>query len=340
MDSGKANRDFFGDHIAGRTGADREDVLLGPTYGADFGAVTVGDRVLALAADPVFVLRDLGLERAAWYAFHICVSDVALSGLPPAHLAVDLNLPPGTDPATFDAIWDVFDREARALGTSLTTGHTGTYEGCTFPTVGGATAIAVGDPDDVVLPTGASPGDRVVVTKGPAVESAGLLAVLFGDDLPLEAAVVDAASERFEEVSVVEDALTAAAAGDVTAMHDATERGLANGFHELAAASDVRLAVERDAVPFGPGVREVCDYFEMDPWTASSEGTVVLTVDPDSAGDVLAALHAGGIRAADVGVVEPGAGVTVDGDPLPEPESDPLWAAYQTGRERFGVDSD
>jgi hydrogenase expression/formation protein HypE len=335
MDDGKASREFFADHVAGRTGADRADVRLGPTYGADFGVVDVGGRVLALATDPVFVLRDLGVERAAWFAFHICVSDVALSGLPPAHLSVALNLPRGTSTETFDDIWTVFDREARELGASITTGHTGTYEGCSFPTVGGATALAVGDPADLVVPTGARPGDRVVVTKGPAIESVGMLGVLFGDDLPLADEVVAAAEARFDEASPVEDALTAAAAGDVTAMHDATERGLANGLHELAAASDVALAVERDQVPVGAGVREVCEYFEMDPWTASSEGTVVLTVAPDDADAVLGALDSAGIRAADVGVVAEGSGVTADGDPLAEPESDPLWPAYQAARERF-----
>jgi hydrogenase expression/formation protein HypE len=335
MDDGKASREFFADHVAGRTGAERADVRLGPTYGADFGVVDVGDQVLALATDPVFVLRELGVERAAWFAFHICVSDVALSGLPPAHLSVALNLPPGTSTETFDDIWEVFDREARDLGASITTGHTGTYEGCAFPTVGGATALAVGDPADLVVPTGARPGDRVVVTKGPAIESVGLLGVLFGDDLPLSDQVIAAARTRFDEASPVHDALTAAAAGDVTAMHDATERGLANGLHELAAASGVSLAVERERVPVGAGVREVCEFFGMDPWTASSEGTVVLTVAPDDVDAVLGALDSAGIRAADVGSVETGAGVTVDGDPLAEPESDPLWPAYQAARERF-----
>lgn len=342
MDSGKASRRFFDEYVAGRTGAERADVRLGPTYGADFGVVDVADRVVALATDPVFVLRDLGLERAAWFAFHVCVSDVALSGLPPAHLAVNFNLPPGTSDETFDAVWSVFDREARDLGTSLTTGHTGTYEGCAFPTVGAATALAVGDPGDLVVPTGARPGDRVVVTKGPAVETTGLLGVLFGDHLPLEESAVEAARQRFWDASPVRDALTAAAAGDVSAMHDATERGLANAFHELAAASGVSLAVERDAVPVAPGVREVCEYFEMDPWTASSEGTVVLTVAPGDAARVVDALGGEGIPAADVGVVAERGGfpgdepVTVDGDPLAEPESDPLWPAYQAARERFG----
>lgn len=335
MDDGKASGAFFDEYIAGRTGADRDDVLLGPTYGADFGAVDVGGRVVALATDPVFVLRELGIERAAWFAFHICVSDVALSGLPPAHLAVDLNLPPGTSAETFDEIWAVFDREARDLGASLTTGHTGTYEDCAFPTVGGATALAVGERDDLVFPTGAEPGDRVVVTKGPAVETTGLLGVLFGDDLPIGEAAAAAARERFDDASPVRDALTMAAAGGVTAMHDATERGLANGFHELAAASGVGLAVERDAVPVLPGVDAVCEHFGMDPWTASSEGTVIAAVDPDSVDGVLAALDEEGVPAADVGVVEAGAGVTVDGDPLPEPDADPLWPAYQTASERF-----
>lgn len=347
MDSGKADRAFFEAHVFERTGADRDDVRLGPTYGADFGAIDVGGRVVALASDPVFVLRDLGIERAAWYAFHVCVSDVALSGLPPTHLAVDLNLPPGTADETFDAVWSVFDREARDLGIGIVTGHTGTYEGCAFPTIGGATALAVGDPDDVVYPTGARPGDRVVVTKGPAVESAGMLAVLFGDDLPLDEGVVDAARARFDEATPVRDALTAAAAGGVTAMHDATERGLANGFHELAAASGVRFAVERDGVPVGDGVREVCEYFDIDPWTASSEGTVVMTVAPGSVARVLDALSSEDIRAAEVGVVESGPGssagntepaVTVDGSALPEPDADPLWGAYETGLERFGAE--
>jgi hydrogenase expression/formation protein HypE len=336
MDDGKAGRTFFESYVAGRTGADREDVRLWPTYGADFGAVDVGDRVVALATDPVFVLRELGLERAAWFAFHVCVSDVALSGLPPGHLAVDLNLPPSTSTETFDRIWAVFDREARNLGTSLTTGHTGTYEGCAFPTVGGATALAIGDPEDLVLPTGARPGDQVVVTKGPAVETTGLLGVLFGDGLPIAEADAAAARERFDDASPVRDALTMTAAGEVTAMHDATERGLANGFHELAAAGQVGLTIDRNAVPVLPGVAAVCEHFEMDPWTASSEGTVVATVAPDSVEDVLAALNDEGIPAAAVGRVESGSGVTVDGEALPEPTADPLWPAYQRAREEYG----
>jgi len=338
MDPGKVDRAFFEQYISPRLGADRADVRLGPAHGADFGVIDVGEQVVALATDPVFVLRDLGLERAAWFAFHIVLSDVALSGLAPTHLSVDFNLPPETPDATFETIWTVFDREARDLGVSVVTGHTGAYAGTAFPTIGGATGIAVGDPADLVVPTGATPGDRVVVTKGPAVETTGVLATVFGDHLDLPAETVSAARDRFEETTPVYDALTAAAAGPVTAMHDATEGGIDNALVELAGASGVGMAVERDRFPVGAGVLDLCAYFDVDPWVASSEGTVIVTVAPEGTDAVLAALESEGIRAAAVGEVTEGQGVQVDGQVLEAPERDPFWPAYERAREEFGVD--
>lgn len=328
---------FFEEHVYPSLGAARDDVRLGPTHGADFGVVDVGERAVAMATDPVFVLRELGLERAAWFAFHIVVSDAALSGIPPSHLSVDLNLPPETSPEAFGRLWSVFDREARDLGIAIATGHTGAYAGCAWPTVGAATTLAVGDPADLVLPTGAEPGDRLVCTKGPAIETTGILSVLYGDALDLDDETARAGKARFEEVSPVRDALVAAAAGPVTAMHDATERGIDNALHELAAASGVRLSAERERFPFAPGVREVCDAFGLDPWVSSSEGTVLLTVRPDDVDGVLGALADEGIRAADVGRVETGSGVRMDGAPLAEPSRDPLWDAYERGKEEYGV---
>jgi hydrogenase expression/formation protein HypE len=336
LDPGKVGADVFAERLAGRFGAERADVRLGPTHGADFGVVDVGDRALVVATDPLFVLRELGVERAAWFAFHVAVSDAALSGLAPTHLALDWNLPPGADLEEFERVIEVFDREARDLGASVVAGHTGAYEGCAYPTVGGATALAVGDPADLVLPTGAAPGDRLLVTKGPAVEAVGTLALRFGDRLDLPAEVVTAARERFAEASPVRDALTAAAAGPVTAMHDATERGVDNALHELAAVAGVRLVAERERFPVASGVREVCEHLGIDPWSASSEGTVVLTVSADGAEAVLEALRAEGIRAAAVGRVEAGQGVSMDGTPLPVPEADPFWPAYARLREREG----
>ncbi|MHB9288651.1 AIR synthase family protein [Halobacteriales archaeon Cl-PHB] len=335
-DLGKADRAFFDEYVYPHLGADREDVRLGPQHGVDFGVVDVADSVLALATDPVFVMPSLGFDRAAWFAVHILLSDVAVSGIPPTHLSVDLNLPPEMTDEQFEQLWATFDAEAREFGVSIATGHTGRYEGCNYPMVGGGTAIAVGDPDDLVRPDGARVGDRVVVTKGPAIEATGLLANRF--ESLMEGAVpeddIQAATARFDDMSPVRDALTAAAAGPVTAMHDATEGGVYGGLAEMARAAGVGIAIETDRVPVQPGVMAACDFFDVDPWIAISEGTLLASVDPAGVDAVLDALEREGIPAADVGEVVEGSGLVADGEAV-EPGRDPFWAAFAEHLERL-----
>ena len=327
---GKADRDFFDQYIYPHLGADREDVTLGPQHGVDFGVVDVGGQALAMATDPVFLMPSLGFERAAWFAFHVLVSDVAVSGLEPSYLSVDFNLPPEITDAQFQTVWETFDAEARDLDISVVTGPTARYAGCNYPMVGGATTMAVGEHDDLIRPDGARPGDRVVVTKGPAIEATGLLSIQFEalmDDVDPD--TVEAAKDRFYDMSPIEDALTAAAAGGVTAMHDATEGGVYGGLFEMARAAGVGIEIESDRVPIQPGVIEACEFFDIDPWISISEGTLLATVDPDSVQGVLDALAAADVPAADVGRVAEGSGLTVDGEAVAHPGQDPFWAAFE-----------
>ena len=328
---GKVDRDFFDEYIYPNLGADREDVALGPQHGVDFGVIDVGGRAVALSTDPVFVMPSLGFERAAWFAFHILMSDVAVSGLPPTHLSIDFNLPPEITNEEFRTVWETFDQEARELGVSVVTGHTGRYAGCNYPMVGGATAVSVGDFDDLVRPDGATVGDRIVVTKGPAIEATGLLSIQFESLMAeeLDAATIEDATDRFYDMSPVRDALTAAAAGPVTAMHDATECGIYGGLYEIARAAGVGVELETDRVPVQPGVHEACDFFDIDPWISISEGTLLAAVDPDGVDSVLAALESEGIPAADAGEVVEGSGLVVDGEPTDHPGVDPFWGTFE-----------
>ncbi|MGQ5515876.1 AIR synthase family protein [Halococcus saccharolyticus] len=328
---GKVDREFFDSHIYPRLGADRDDVRLGPQHGVDFAVIDVGDRTVVTATDPVFVMPSLGFERAAWFAFHVLMSDVAVSGIQPTHLSIDLNLPPEITDEEFEQVWKTFDAEATELGVNVVTGHTGRYAGCTYPMVGGGTVLGVGDPADLVRPDGARPGDRVLVTKGPAIEATGLLSIQFEELMrhDLAADEIAAATDRFDDMSPVRDALTAAAAGPVTAMHDATECGVFGGLYEMARAGGVHLDVETDSIPVQPGVEAACEFFDIDPWIAISEGTLLLTVAPEGVDSVLAALDDEGIPAAEAGVVSEGSGVTVDGEEINHPERDPFWATFE-----------
>ena len=334
---GKIDRDFFDEYIYPNLGAEREDVALGPQHGVDFGVVDVGERAVAMASDPVFVMPSLGFERAAWFAFHILMSDVAVSGLAPTHLSVDFNLPPEITDEEFRTVWETFDEEAHELGVSVVTGHTGRYAGCNYPMVGGATAVSVGDFDDLVRPDGAEVGDRLVVTKGPAIEATGLLSIQFESLMAetLDDATIEDATDRFYDMSPVRDALTAAAAGPVTAMHDATECGIYGGCYEMGRAAGVGVELETDRVPVQPGVREACDFFGIDPWISISEGTLLAAVDPDGVDSVLAALESEGIPAADAGEIVEGAGVVVDGEPTDHPGVDPFWETFEEYLDRL-----
>ncbi len=328
MTTGKVSREFFEERIARRLGAEREDVALGPKHGVDFGVIDVADRAVVTATDPVSVLPALGFERAGTFALGVVLSDVAVSGLAPTHLTVSFSLPPDMTDTAFGRLWGAIDAECRDLGISVVTGHTARYPGASFPWVGAATAIAVGDHERIVRPDGARPGDDILVTKGPAVEAVGLLTTLFPDAVGLSGDPLATAQARLDDVGAVRDALVAAAAGEVTAMHDATEGGLLGAFHEVAESADVRLSIDTHAVPRLAGIDAACDALGMDPWRATTSGTLVIAVAPDDTDAVLAALEGRGTPVAVAGRVEAGSGVELDGDDVEPPVGDASWPVY------------
>jgi hydrogenase maturation factor len=338
--TGKATAELFERVILRRLGAADEDVLVGPRHGVDVGVVRVADGVvMALTADPVFIVPAYGWERAAWFAVHILASDAATSGLPLRWMAVDLNLPPEVTDDELTRLWDAFHRACEAIGVAVVTGHTARYDGCTWPMVGGAVCMASGPEDRFVTPTMARVGDAVVVTKGAAIEATALFAATFPDRLAEAVGddVVKAADALFEQMTVVPEATIARGFGlrdeGVTSMHDATEGGVFGGLTEVATASNVGMRIARAAIPVRPEVREVCAHVGMDPYTSISEGTLIATVVPERADAFVAALSGANVEAAIVGEVMPASQGTVlvseEGEsPLEHPGLDPFWGAF------------
>ena len=338
--TGKATSELFEEVILRRLGAVDDDVLVGPQHGVDVGVVRVADGVaMALTADPVFVVPAYGWERAAWFAVHILASDASTSGLPLRWMSVDLNLPPSMSDADLAALWDAFHRACEGLGIAVVTGHTGRYDGCDWPMVGGATCLALGPADAFVTPTMARVGDAVVVTKGAAIEATALFAATFPDRLSAAVGddVVRAADRLFESMTVVPEAVLARGFGlrdaGVTSMHDATEGGVLGGLLEVATASRTGIHVDRDRIPVLPEVRAVCEHVGIDPYTAISEGSLIATVVPGRADAFVDALGGAGIDAAIVGELRPAADghrIVAEGreEQLLHPGLDPFWGAF------------
>jgi hydrogenase expression/formation protein HypE len=348
--TGKATAELFEQVILRRLGVHDPDVLVGPRHGVDVGVVRVANGVaMALTADPVFVVPAYGWERAAWFAVHILASDASTSGLPLRWMSVDLNLPPQITDDDLAALWDAFHRACEGIGIAVVTGHTARYDGCAWPMVGGATCMALGAEDRFVTPTMARPGEAVVVTKGAAIEATALFAATFPARLrgAIGDQAVEAADALFEAMTVVPEAVVAREFGlreeGVTSMHDATEGGVLGGLTEVAAASNVGMRIDLDAIPVRPEVGAVCDHVGIDPYVSISEGTLIATVVPARADAYVRALASAGIDAAIVGeVTDAAAGpvlVTADGErPLEHPGLDPFWDAFgRWAREAAGI---
>jgi len=342
---GKISPAIFNELIFPRLGANNGKVLVGPQHGVDVGIVEIGDKAVSFTCDPVFIVPEYGWERAAWFAIHILASDAVTCGLKPKLLSIDLNLPIEMTKEQLEIMWNTMHRECERLGISVITGHTARYENCHYPMVGGATIVGIGEKDEYVTPLLAKAGDKIIITKGPAIEATGIFAAMFPKLLEKQFGYEfsQRAQKIFYQMSVVEEAMAAISVGvrenGVTAMHDATECGIWGGLYEVAQASGLGVRVEKEQIMFTDCVKEICEYFGIDPYSSISEGTLIITCRPHKAQEVVKAISQKGIKSAIVGeLVEPAKGmILVEGGKekkLEHPIVDPFWKAFYGALEK------
>ncbi len=336
---GKISPEIFKELIFPRLGARSDRVLVGPQHGVDAGIVEIGNKAVSFTTDPVFIVPEYGWERAAWFAINIIASDSVTSGLRPAFISIDLNLPMEMTKPQLELMWDTMHRECQRLGVTVITGHTARYENCGYPMVGGATMVGIGELDEYVTPAFARAGDKIIITKGPAIEATGIFAAMFPELIEREFGPEfrQRAEAVFYRMTVVEDALTAVSVGvrdnGVTALHDATECGIWGGLYELAQAAGLGVRVEKERIVVEEVVPEICRRFNIDPYASISEGTLIISCRPHRADDVVRALAARGIPSSVVGELTPPEDgmVLVEGGEEKEllhPIVDPFWNAF------------
>jgi len=343
---GKISAEVFNELIYPRLGAKRKEILVGPQHGVDVGIVEIGNRAVAMTSDPVFIVPEYGFERAAWFAIHILASDVVTSGLSPSYLTIDLNLPMSMTEQELTTVWKTIDRECRKMGMAVVCGHTARYDNCNYPMVGGATVLAVGDLDKYVSPKFSRVGDKIIITKGPAIEASGIFATMFPKLLTEKFGETFARKSEnlFYKMSIVEDALTAVKVGvrenGVTAMHDATECGILGALYENAVAAGVGVRIEKEKIVVEDCVTEICSLFEIDPYTSISEGTLIITCRDDKAQNVVDLLQEKNIKASIVGeLVDKKFGMLlVEGGKerkFEHPKVDPFWNAFYGALKKY-----
>ncbi|MFD1632271.1 AIR synthase-related protein [Haloplanus ruber] len=294
--TGKLDPAVLSDLVLSRTGAPNPNLLAGPAFGEDAAAIRIDGGTLIASTDPI----SLAAERLGQLAVVVASNDVAAAGGRPEYLLSTVLLP-DADVDVLETITGQLDAEADRLGLTIAGGHTEVVAGLERPL---CSLTCLGMADRFVATGGASPGDRILLTKGAGIEATGVLATDFRDRLDLPADVLDRATAAFDDLSVMPEA--AALAPTATAMHDPTEGGVIEGLIEMALAGGVTLRVDRDAVHVRTATRAVCDAAGVDPLRVLGSGALLVTVADGDADAALAALHEEEIEAVTIGRVEAG----------------------------------
>ena len=261
-------------------------LVVGPQVGEDAAVIDVGDRYLVAKSDPItFVENHIGR-----YAVHVNANDIACMGAAPLWFLMTLLLPEGrADEAMVSRIWKEVEDACADLGITLCGGHTEVTSGLEFPILSGHMLGEVSK-EKLIRGTGAQADDFILLTRPVPVEGTAILADAKYDFLKntMDVEMLENAKRYLESpgISVVAQALAAAGTGQVHAMHDPTEGGLATGIHEMAAAAGLGALVEESDIPISVEGGMICKALKINPLGVITSGALLLAV-PDEGEEIV-----------------------------------------------------
>jgi thiamin-phosphate kinase len=332
LERGKLHPDLLKKAVLEHLGTADPRVLLGPHIGEDASIIDFGKKALVVHSDPITGTA----ENLGWLAVNVCANDIATRGVRPLWLLTVILLPENTTKTQLKNLTAQIDEAAKKLGVAVVGGHSEITPSTNKPIVI-TTAIGETAKGKFIRTSGAKPGDYIIVTKGAAIEGTAILATELHRQLEdkIDRKTLEDAKQFIKKTSVVEDALTAVEAGEVHAMHDATEGGIASGLQEIAWASDVGLIAYEEKIPISKETQAICSALDVDPLKTISSGALIITADPTNAQKIVKSLEKRKIRASIVGKINDEEGIYIfrkNGArlDLSKPVKEELWKALRT----------
>jgi hydrogenase maturation factor/phosphoglycolate phosphatase-like HAD superfamily hydrolase len=286
---------------------DDPSIIINPGVGEDTAAVNIAsEEVLVLKSDPITFATD----SIGQYAVLINANDIATSGAKPRWLLTTLLFPCGVTPYEIRNVINELKAFCRQWEITLCGGHTEITDAVKRPVVTGMMAGTVAR-HDLIDKRNMAPGDRVLLTKGVAVEGTAIIAREFGDRLKtlgMAHSEIDSGREFLASISIITEARIAAESRTVSAMHDVTEGGLANAAEELSIAGGYRIKIDMDTIPVFRETREFCRLLGIDPLGLIGSGSLLICCRPTGCNSLISAIHEAGIEVTCIGEV-------LEGDP-------------------------
>ena len=298
LETGKLHPALLRKIVLSRLGTDDSRVLLGPHIGEDASLIDFGQKTLVVHSDPITG----AVENLGWLAVNVCANDIATRGVRPLWLLIVILLPESTTAAQLKSLTIQIDEAAKKLRVAVVGGHSEITQSVKQPVVI-TTAIGEARKGKFLKTSGAKAGDQIIVTKGVAIEGTAILASELTKQLKgkIKKEVLEGAKQFIRKTSVVEDALTAVEAGEVHAMHDATEGGVAGGLQEIVWASNIGLVAYEKKILISKETEAICKALNIDPLRTISSGALIISARPKSATRIVKALEEKGIKASIIG---------------------------------------
>ena len=282
-------------------------LVVPPGVGEDAAVIDFGDRYLVAKTDPITFATD----AIGWYAVNVNANDIAAMGAVPRFFLATIILPEQeATAALIESIFASIHEAASELGVTVCGGHTEITHGIDRPFVIGQ-MLGECSRDRLVRSSGLEPGDRILLTKGLAVEATSIIAREKRQELltrGYDPGFLESCADylRNPGISIVRDARLAQNSGAaIRAMHDPTEGGVATGLFELATASGVGLEVDAGALHITAESERLCSEYGLDPFGIISSGALLIGCPPDGVATVVSAVRDGDIQVEEIAVVHP-----------------------------------
>ena len=318
LSGGKLPNDILHEFLH-QFGFEDPSVLIKPGVGEDTAAVDVqSDEVLVLKSDPI----TFASEAIGNYAVLVNANDIATAGAAPRWFLSTLMFPVGTSAFSVQRVMSELSSVCRQWGITLCGGHTEITDAVSRPVVTGMMAGTIAR-SRLICKQNIKPGDRIILTKGVAVEGTAIIAREFGSRL-LRLGISEEEISRcrrfLDHISVLKEAAIAAETAGVSAMHDVTEGGLATALEELSIAGGNRIRIEMEQIPIYRETSMICGLLKLDPLGLIGSGSLIICCRQNASDNLLDKLSAEQIPASVIGEVrQAGQGVEAFRNRKPSP---------------------
>jgi hydrogenase maturation factor len=280
-------------------------LLINPGVGEDIAAVDVAqEEVLVLKSDPITFATD----AIGHYAVLVNANDIATAGALPRWLLTTLLFPVGSTPSLMWSIVHELRESCRTWGITLCGGHTEITDAVTRPVVCGMMAGSVRK-RDLIEKRRMRPGDRVLLTKGAAVEGTAIIARELGPrlrKLGMSADKIEACRAYLDRISIIWPGKRALPGHQRHARRYG--RRHATALEEFRAAC--RLRVDLDRIPVFPETRTICRLLGVHPLGLIGSGSLLICCRLKHAERLERDLRRAGVQVTCIGeVAEKGSGI-------------------------------